>query len=306
MAIVSRRVAGAQAVQFHPSSQPLRRVARWARRNAQLVLGAVLLGGIFLSAAFAPLLTPHDPISQDLVNRLKPPVWEARGTWLHPLGTDEFGRDVLSRLLYGARYSGSIVAATILVSGVFGVLLGTMAGYFGGWTEMLIMRASDTQQALPTVLIALMVVAVFGGGIVNLTIVLALTGWVQYSRILFSAVRGLRSQDFVTAAICLGSLPSRILLRHILPNVASPIIVISTLLLGRMLLLEAGLSFLGLGVPQPLPDWGTMLADGQRAIFTTPWLATLPGLAITFTVWSANLLGEGLRRYLDPHSRQEL
>lgn len=298
-------VSAAAAVTVAP---PAARRTRWQAiwRRRQLALGALLVAAICLGGIFAPLLTSSDPIEQNLPERIKPPVWSDGGTLAHPLGTDAFGRDTLSRLLYGARYSLAISVVAVVLSGLLGVIAGVVAGYYGGPMEAIIMRAGDAQQALPSVLLAIVVVALFGNSLLNLTLVLAVTGWAVYSRILFGTVRQLRAQEFVTAAVCLGATPLRIIWRQILPNTLSPIIVISTLQIGRMILLEAGLSFLGLGVPQPLPAWGSMLADGQRNIFTSPWLATIPGLAITLTVWSVNLLGDDLRRALDPRSRTAL
>ena len=269
--------------------------------NKPLVAGAIVLAIVFAGAAFAPFITHWNPSAQDLFGRLQPPFWMAGGSTKHLLGTDAFGRDILSRLLYGARYSLLISFAAVLLSGLIGVLLGLLAGYVGGWIEAVVMRLVDAQQALPAVLVALMVVGIFGASVTNITLVLAITGWATYTRILFGVVRGIRGLEFVNASIGLGASSLSIVGRHVLPNSLSPIIVISTLQVGRMLLLEAGLSFLGLGVPQSLPAWGTMLADGERNIFTAAYLTTIPGLAITFTVFGINLLGDGLRRALDPN-----
>jgi peptide/nickel transport system permease protein len=273
------------------------------RRNPNLYVGALLLSLIGLSAIGAPLLTHWSPTGQDLTQRLLPPAWISGGTGAHPLGTDGFGRDVFSRLLYGARYSLMVACAAVLISGLIGVLVGALAGYFGGWTEIVSMRAVDAQQALSAVLLAIMVAALYGNNLINLLLVLAVTGWATYTRILFGVVRSIRGQDYVTAAICLGARPAEVVIWHVLPNMLSPIIVISTLQVGRMILLEAGLSFLGMGVPEPLPSWGTMLADGYRNIFTDAYLTTIPGLAVTVSVFGVNLLGDGLRRALDPHIR---
>jgi peptide/nickel transport system permease protein len=269
--------------------------------NRQLIAGVVLLAAVFLSAVFAPVLTHWNPAAQDLLRRLLPPFWGPGGSTAHILGTDGFGRDVFSRLLYGARYSLFIASAAVILSGAIGIVLGLLAGYVGGWVEAVVMRLVDGQQALPAVLVALMVVGLFGNSLTNLTLVLAVTGWATYTRILFGVVRSIRGLEFVNASIALGAGPISVVLRHVLPNSLSPIIVISTLQVGRMMLLEAGLSFLGLGVPEGLPAWGTMLADGERNIFTAAYLTTIPGLAITITVFGINLLGDGLRRALDPH-----
>lgn len=272
----------------------------WARagRNGRLYFGAACLSVICVSAVAAPLITHWSPTGQDLTQRLLGP-----GTAGHILGTDGFGRDVFSRLLYGARYSLLVAVGAVVISGIVGVLLGALAGYYGRWIEGVIMRAVDAQQALSAVLLALMVAALFGNNLLNLLLVLAVTGWATYTRILFGVVRQVRGQEYVSAARCLGARPRQIVLWHVIPNIMSPIIVISTLQVGRMMLLEAGLSFLGMGVPEPLPAWGTMLSDGYRNIFTASYLTTIPGLAITVTVFAVNLFGDGLRRALDPHSR---
>lgn len=274
---------------------------RRLRPNRQLVAGTIVLALVAGGAVLAPLLTHWNPGAQELIARLQPPFWGPGGSTSHLLGTDGFGRDVFSRLLYGARSSLLIALTAVLLSGVIGVALGLLAGYAGGWAETIVMRLVDAQQALPSVLVALMVVGLFGTSLTNLTLVLALTGWAVYSRILFGVVRGIRGLEFVNAAIALGASSPSIVFRHVLPNSLSPVIVISTLQVGRMLLLEAGLSFLGLGVPESLPAWGTMLADGERNIFTAAYLTTIPGLAITATVFGINLLGDGLRRALDPN-----
>jgi peptide/nickel transport system permease protein len=274
---------------------------RRLRPNRPLVAGATVLALVFAGAVFAPWLTHWNPASQGLIARLLPPFWGPGGSTSHLLGTDGFGRDVFSRLLYGARYSLLIALSAVLLSGLIGVILGLLAGYVGGWVETIVMRLVDGQQALPAVLVALMVVGLFGNSVTNITLVLAITGWATYSRILFGVVRGIRGLEFVNASIALGASSASVVFRHVLPNSLSPIIVISTLQVGRMMLLEAGLSFLGLGVPESLPAWGTMLADGERNIFTAAYLTTIPGLAITFTVFGINLLGDGLRRALDPN-----
>ncbi len=285
------------------TSRRHRTVLGHLQHNPQLFVGALILLVICFAVVGAPLITHYSPTGQELVNRLRPPAWNTRGSWSHILGTDTFGRDVFSRLLYGGRYSLLVACGAVIGSGVIGVVLGAVAGYAGGWAEAIIMRAVDAQQALSAILLALMVAALFGNSVLNLLIVLAVTGWSTYTRILFGVVRSIRAKDYVSASICLGARPTDIVLHHVLPNMISPIIVISTLQVGRMLLLEAGLSFLGLGVPEPLPAWGTMLADGYRNIFTASFLTTIPGLAITVTVFGVNLLGDGLRRALDPHLR---
>lgn len=273
-------------------------LANW---RLMLGLGAVAAG---LAMMFAgPLVVHWDPLAQDLPSRLKPGFWDSHGATGHPFGTDSFGRDELSRLLYGARFSMSVAVVGVLASGVIGTALALCSGYWSGWPEQLIMRAVDLQQALPPVLLALLIVALYGNSISNLIIVLGLTGWASYTRVLFSQTRILRSAEFVTAARALGARPSRILIRHVLPSLMPELFVLSSLQVGRNLLLATGLSFLGLGVPIPLPEWGSMLAEGQRVIYIAPWLTTIPGLTITLAVLAFNLLGDGLRRMVDPRAQ---
>lgn len=288
-----------------PAIAPPRRIEGFRNllRNRRLVIGAVALLLICCAAIFAPLLTGHDPIAQDLGSRLQPPIWSG-GSTTHLFGTDEFGRDVLSRLLYGARYSLTAVAISVVLAGLLGVTLGIIASYRGGRLGAFIMRATDTQQALPSVLIALMVVAVFGANLLNLVIILTVAAWVPFSRVTCEVVRQLRSREFITAAVALGASKRFIIIHHVLRNILSPITVLAAIEVGRVLLLAAGLSFLGLGIPEPLPDWGSMLATGQKNIFTASWLTTIPGLAVTLTVLSVNLLGDGLRTLLDPRANR--
>jgi peptide/nickel transport system permease protein len=281
---------------------PLTASARRRSRGRSLLAGSLLFVAIVALSFAAPLLTPYDPTVQILSERLLPPAWVSGGTLRHPLGTDGFGRDVLSRLLYGARVSLVVGAGAVFLSGLVGVGLGLIAGYRGGWWEMVIMRLSDVQQALPAVLLAIIVVAVGGANVVNLVLVLALSSWVIYARVIYARTVSLRHREFVEAAQAIGATAARIILRHLLPNMWAEIMVVSALQAGRMMLLEAGLSFLGLGVPAPAPSWGSMLADARTYVYLSPWPAAIPGLAIVAAVWSVNLLGEGLRRRSDPHN----
>jgi peptide/nickel transport system permease protein len=273
------------------------------RKHRSLYLGAAVVALTILVAAAAPLIAPGDPIEQQLRARLKPPIWHAAGFWPHVLGTDEFGRDVLSRIIYGARVSLIVGIVVVIVAAPFGTLIGTLAGYYGGRLEALLMRTADAQHALPGILLAIIVVTMLGQNMRNLILVLAVSTWVVYARIVFTSVRALRDRDFVTAAAALGASDCRLMLGHILPGVLSPVIVISALQIGRVMLLEAALSFLGLGVPPPEPSWGGMLADGRNRLLVAPWIATYPGLALALTVWGINMLGDGLRQLLDPRLR---
>jgi peptide/nickel transport system permease protein len=221
----------------------------------------------------------------------------------HPLGTDELGRDILSRILYGSRVTLSIAAAAVILGGVVGVLLGIVAGYSRGMVDRVLMRIVDVQLSLPLMLLALLVVAALGPSTRNLIIVLALTSWLRYARIIRGQVLALREREFILSAHSIGAGTWRIILRHLLPNVMTPALVIATLELARIIIMDASLSFLGLGVQPPNPSWGRMLADGRVYISSAWWIVTFPGIAILLTVLSVNLLGDWLRDYFDPKLR---
>lgn len=271
------------------------------RANGAFVAGLAIVGALVLVSVFGPLVYTVDPLDQTLRSRLAAPIW-AGGTAANPLGADGFGRDILARLLHGGRISIGISMAAILVACLIGVPLGLAAGYLRGQAENIIMRLADAQQALPGVLLAIIIVAVTGASLLNLVLVLAISGWSVYTRLVYGVVRSLRSREFVLAAETIGSPPWRVMLRHVLPNMLTPIIVLATLQVARMIQAEAALSYLGLGVPPPDPSWGSILTDGQKVIFSTPWVATLPGVAIFVAVLGVNLLGDGVRRLLDPRS----
>jgi peptide/nickel transport system permease protein len=274
---------------------------RALRTNGSFAAGAAIVGALVLLSVFGPMVYQVDPLDQALRSRLAPPIW-AGGTVANPLGADGFGRDVLARLLHGGRVSIGISAAAIVAACLIGVPLGLAAGYLKGHAENVIMRLADAQQALPGVLLAIIIVAVTGASVLNLIVVLAISGWSVYTRLVYGVVRSLRAREFVLAAETIGSPPWRVMLRHVLPNMLTPIIVLATLQVARMIQAEAALSFLGLGVPPPDPSWGSILTDGQKVIFSTPWVATLPGVAIFIAVLGVNLLGDGIRRLLDPRS----
>jgi peptide/nickel transport system permease protein len=248
-------------------------------------------------------LAPADPLAQDLAQRLQPPVIIANGSRTHLLGTDEFGRDLLSRLLFGARISLGVSVAAILLAGVVGVILGVIAGHIGGKVEAVILQIADVQLALPPVLLAIIVVAVLGNTLLNLIVVLAIGAWVIVARIAHSSIQALENREFVIAAHALGAGPNRIMLLHLLPNAWTPIIVVCTVQLARTFIIEASLSFLGLGIPAPAPAWGTMLNDSRSYLFMSPWLAIFPGIAIVATVLAINMFGDGLSEALDPKLR---
>jgi peptide/nickel transport system permease protein len=274
-------------------------VARFSK-HPRLMLGAAAVLALYGLALLAPVLAPYDPTAQlDLAaGRLLPP------SWAHPLGTDAYSRDLLSRLLFGARLSLSIAALAVLLAVTVGTAVGLVAGLIGGWVDALLMRAVDAALAIPRVFLLLVTLALWEhGGLSALVLVLGLTGWFGTSRLVRAEVQSIRQRDFITAARALGLPPGRIALRHVLPNVAAPVIVTATLGVGNTVLIEAGLSFLGLGVAPPRPSWGAMIADSQPFLTTAPWQGIVPGLAVVVTVMAFSLLGDGLREWLDPRNR---
>jgi peptide/nickel transport system permease protein len=282
-----------------------RRVPRLWRRSPLAAAGAILVGLVIMSALAAPLLATSDPVEQDLTAVLKPPYWQADGSLDHPLGTDHLGRDIYSRMVYGARISLVISVAAALIGAVVGVAAGLAAGYHGGRTDAVIMRIVDLNLAFPLILLALAVVAILGPSLRNLIIVMAITTWMIYARVVRGVSLGLREREFVHAARAIGASDTRIITSHILPNVFAPVVVIWTLEVARVILMESALSFLGLGVPPPTPTWGRMLAEGRDYLTVAGWIATFPGLAIMLTVLGINFLGDGLRDLLDPRLRNQ-
>jgi peptide/nickel transport system permease protein len=275
----------------------LRRLA--ARRTALFGLIVVLL--VVVTALAAPLLSPFDPVEQDLGDlRLKAPGFRDAAGRMHPLGTDHLGRDLLARVIYGAQPALLVGSAAVVISGLIGMAAGLVAGYFGGRTDDVLMRLADVQLAFPFILLAIAVIGVLGPSLKTIIIVIGVSSWVVYARIVRGAVLTLREREFVQAALALGSGDGRVLLRHILPNALTPWLVVATLDMARVIVIESALSFLGLGVQPPTPTWGGMLADGRIYISTAWWLATFPGLAILVTVLGINLFGDGLRDTLDP------
>lgn len=272
-------------------------------RNPSAVVGASVLLLLIAAALAAPLIAPYDPTKTDLVRRNTPPAWSAAGSSKHLLGTDPVGRDLLSRIIYGARVSLGIGLTVTLFATALGVLLGLLAGYFGGWIDQVVMRVADLFLAFPFILLAITIIAVLGAGLVNLVVTLVVTSWVGYARLVRSQVLTTRELQYVDAARVAGAGSGRILLRHILPNVFASVIVISTLQVGFVILSEAALSFLGLGLNPTIPDWGTMVNDGRLYIYTAWWVITFPGLAIMLAVLSINLVGDWVRDVLDPTLR---
>ena len=272
------------------------------RRHPTIAIGGLLLLILVLATIFAPLLAPADPLKTGFSTRTKPPALLGyESAFL--LGSDGLGRDILSRLLYGGQISLTLAAIAVACSGLVGVTLGLVSGYFGGWVDDVIMRVVDVQLSFPVIMLAIAVIAVVGTSVTALLGVLVLAGWVIYARTVRANVLSLRQQDYVQAARALGAGAPRIILRHILPNVQAPILVVGTVQLATMILLESGLSFLGLGVQPQTPSWGTMLAEGRDYLSNAWWISTVPGIAISLAVLGANLVGDGLRDLLDPSLR---
>jgi peptide/nickel transport system permease protein len=272
-------------------------------RHGSFVLGVILLLAILAAAVLAPVLTSHDPYEQDLANRLVPPFWLEGSDPAHLLGTDQLGRDLLSRLLYGARVSLSIGFAAMLMSAVIGVTLGVLAGYFGGWVDTAISFVITARLALPVILVALAVVALAGSSLAIVIGVLGALIWDRFALVTRASVQQLRNAEFVTAAFLQGLSPLQILFREILPNIINNLIVIATLEMAGAIIFEAALSFLGLGVPPPLPSWGRMVAEGKSEILFNSWLITIPGTMLFVLVLAINLVGDGLRDITSPESR---
>ena len=265
---------------------------------------AIIIGVIALAAIFADVLAPYNPEIGVLGDRFRPPAWQAGGSQAYLLGTDHVGRDVLSRLIFGARVSMVVGFTAVIVAGLIGTTLGILSGYLGGWVDQVIMRVTDTWLALPALTFAIFLAAVVGPSMWNIVIILATVFWTRYARVIRGEVLSLRERDFVRLAIVAGCSKKTIMRRHILPNVLNSAIVLGTLMLGIVIVTEAALSFLGVGVPPPKPAWGLMLADGKKGLMAGYWwLTVLPGLCIMFMVLSANLLGDWLRVKLDPQLR---
>jgi peptide/nickel transport system permease protein len=279
---------------------------RARRRTRRLAIA----GGLFVLvlaglAVAAPWVAPRDPTRQSLRARLKAPGWEAADGSIHALGTDQLGRDILSRVVFGARVSLLIGFAAVVVGGVIGATLGIVAGFRGGWTDTIVMTIADAQLAFPFILLAIGIIAVLGPSFPNLIVVVGLSGWVTYARVLRSQVLSLRQRDFVSAILGLGGSIPRVLLRHILPNVASTLMVIATLELARAIVLEATLSFLGLGIQPPTPSWGGMIHEGREYLDSAWWISVFPGVILMLTSLVVSRTGDWLRDVLDPTLRGE-
>src|SRR5688572_18169179 len=281
------------------------RVAQAMRELRRYPVVALTLLVLFLvgPALLAPLVAPHDPLKGSLSKRLKPPVWDERGSSTHLLGTDKLGRDILSRMIYGARVSLTVSMVAIFVGGIIGTGLGLMSGYFGGKVDSLLMRLVDISLSLPTILLALVLVAAVGPSFGTVLTVLVVLLWARYARLVRGETLGIKERDFIARARVAGASHVRIMLKYLFPNVINSLIVLATLQVGYVILLESALSFLGAGLPRPTPAWGLMVADGRELIVSAWWVSMFPGLAIMLTVLSLNLLGDWLRDHLDPKLR---
>lgn len=289
------------------------RAFRMLRRNRLGVIGFAILVIVGFAAIFSPFLAPYDPDQGDIMERLRCPVMTScpiygttntiDGSTAHIMGTDALGRDILSRVIYGARVSLIVGITAVLLGAGIGTALGLLSGYYGGWLDTIIMRIGDIFLAFPYLLLAIAIVAVLGGGLLNVIIVLAIATWVPYARLTRGSVLSAKAQEYIVAARAIGVSDSSLLFKHLLPNVVTPIIVYGTFAVAAAIIAEASLSFLGLGVGSSTPTWGNMLADGRAYLSTAWWLATIPGLAIMLTVLSINLIGDWLRDALDPQLR---
>lgn len=298
--MTTRATAGAAVVA--PASEAHRR--RFRPRGLSVLLPCGLIVLVFTTVGiFAPIFAPHDPGRGHLLERLGPMAWESGGTTQHLLGTDGQGRDELSRLIYGARVSLTVVALTIPLSAVFGTLVGVFAGWFRGNLERVLMRVVDVQLALPALLFAVLLAAMFGPSLRNVIILIIVWSWSGYARVVRGEVLGLREREYVRAARAIGAGNVRIIARHLLPNVVNTVVVLATLEVAAVILIEAALSFLGVGVSITTPSWGAMISEGRNFIMIDAWLIAIPGVAILLISLSGNLLGDWLRDALDPRLR---
>jgi peptide/nickel transport system permease protein len=286
-----------------PSRVPPR--AKGIARGDLPMIPITILVVIALTAIFADVLAPHNPEIGSLTARFHPPFWQAGGSTDHLLGTDQLGRDVLSRLIFGARVSMVVGFTAVIFAGVIGTALGILAGYIGGWVDQVVMRITDAWLALPALTFAIFLAAIVGPSMWNIVIILGAVYWTRYARVVRGEVLSLKEREFVRLAVVAGCSKLTIMRRHILPNVVNSAIVLATLMLGVVIVTEASLSFLGVGVPPPQPAWGLMLSDGKQGLMVGYWwLTVLPGCCIMLMVLSANLLGDWLRVKLDPQLRQ--
>jgi len=279
-----------------------KKIARGLRRAP--VIPLAIIGLIVFTATFAPLLTPYSTTKPSLAERLTPPVWDAEGSWDHPLGTDALGRDMATRLMFGGRVSMLVAILTLILGGGIGTAIGLFAGYYGGRLDSVLMRIADSTLAFPIILFAILLVVTLGASMANVVIAIALVLWARYARVIRGEVLALRERDFIARARVAGCSDLRILLVHLFPNTANTLLVLLTLQVGWVIIVEASLSFLGAGIPPPTPAWGAMVADGREYVDTAWWVSAFPGVAIMLTVIAFNLVGDWLRDALDPKLRQ--
>jgi len=298
--VVEQAIGEIKEIEFPSPGQILR---QRTLSHKGFMIGAIVLILVFAMALLAPVLSPHDPYHQDLSNRMINPIWHADGTWKHPLGTDNLGRDYLSRLIYGARISLLIGVSAMVISGIIGIFLGVIAGYFGGRVDMFVSFVITTRLSMPVVLVALAVVALIGGSLNVIIWVLGLLIWDRFAVVMRSSTQQLRSIDYVNAAKAIGCSTTRILLTEVMPNILNNLIVIATLEIAHAILLEAALSFLGMGVQPPLPSWGLMISEGREFMLFSPWIITIPGVVLSLVILSINLMGDGIRDITAPEGR---
>ena len=279
-----------------------KKIARGLRRAP--VIPLAIIGLIVFTATFAPLLTPYSTTKPSLAERLTPPVWDAEGSWDHPLGTDALGRDMATRLMFGGRVSMLVAILTLILGGGIGTAIGLFAGFYGGRLDSVLMRIADSTLAFPIILFAILLVVTLGASMANVVIAIALVLWARYARVIRGEVLALRERDFIARARVAGCSDLRILLVHLFPNTANTLLVLLTLQVGWVIIVEASLSFLGAGIPPPTPAWGAMVADGREYVDTAWWVSAFPGVAIMLTVIAFNLVGDWLRDALDPKLRQ--
>ena len=273
-------------------------------RQMTFAIPAAVLLLLVLTAIFAPLLTPYPPTKIAMMERLLPPAFVDGGSTAHPLGTDLIGRDVLSRVIHGARVSLSVSLLVILITASIGTVLGIVAGYLGGRTDAFLMRVTDISLAFPAILLAILLAVILGPGYWTVVLAISILGWAPYARLIRGESLKLREADFVAQARIIGTPPMRIMVRHIFPNIINPLIIMATLSVGFVILTEAALSYLGAGIPPPTPSWGNMVSDGRNLIDTAWWISFFPGVAIGLVVLSGNFLGDWLRDKMDPRLRQ--
>jgi peptide/nickel transport system permease protein len=279
---------------YYPARSPMKMMTSRFKKNKRALVGLWMVVIFIIVAILAPWIAPYDPFEQNMQIMLEPPSMS------HPFGTDEFGRDMLSRIIYGAQISLVIGTVSVLIAVIFGVALGTLSGYFGGIIDSIIMRVMDIFMAFPSFLLALAIVSVLGPGMVNVMIAIGIFSIPNFSRIARSAVISIKNKEFIEATRAMGGTDTRIILKHLIPNSISPIIVLSTLRIATAIITAAGLSFLGMGAQPPTPEWGAMLSTGREYLRNAPHVSTIPGLSIMFLVLGFNMLGDGLRDALDP------